>query len=557
MDPEIRGAKKRKSTTVTRILKRKPERTTLIERALGSFNANIDTATQQNRLNKSTTTGPPYTCAICNSWFFIGNKLKLHYVLNHDLTHCETCGSLFENETERLEHAERAHVGLRCEICKGEVGGSIWGHYDEHDAVACTFCGAVLSPKSDYLGHFVGTHKIRRSVGEVMSKLVVVDGRTFTCCLCGKTRGVDMFFGHMKSFHKITTTQLMNVLKKQDVQLNVDGTTERERAENEIVPMKTPGKIFKMSCDVCEARYNNLITAAFHHVYCQGKSQCPHCQHCFESDERRERHVRKNHTAFPCPSCGDVSVTETDVAAHIASKHSLAPCRYCDTLLAPAETPSHVAEKHKTIAKPETLLLDATCLLCATEIAPEIKSVFHHFTVAHSVSPKKLLALLRPAKSSPKPPPVPTPSDVDASQIELLFDPAVNAATTCPLCGVTEIAQVDYVNHAKDRHRFRVVFEEFNCGVCSEIFLCRERLDEHVAGHGGEAEPDRGGGREDETEMKCYECGERFGNYVSLKTFGTSKCSPISVFSSRSGRTSRRGINKTYLSSFIDVQTAT
>lgn len=129
----------------------------------GSFSSVNDQVAQNTPFNQSTITGPPFTCVICNSWFYVGDKLKLHYVVNHDVYHCDICTSLFENEEERDEHGERVHHTVQCEICQDELGRhDIWFHYDQdHDAVPCFYCG-VLRPKSDYEQHFITAHKCVR-----------------------------------------------------------------------------------------------------------------------------------------------------------------------------------------------------------------------------------------------------------------------------------------------------------------------------------------------------------------------------------------------------------
>lgn len=572
----IKGARKRKSATITRIIQNKiiepikkpkleyfieekpaplkePEqRITLIERALGSFNASTDEVTKISPLNLSIASGPPFTCLVCKSWFFLGNKLKLHYVINHDKYHCSLCSLLFDKRDDRDEHERTYHSIVQCEICQDEIGSpDIWFHYDEdHDAVACIFCGIVLKPKSCFVDHFSLSHKIRpKYLEDINSPIAMVknEDKNFFCALCNKYRGIDIFFGHMRSFHKITTTQLLNILCKEKINLTVNGTTVEERiardsAVEEILPIQNPVKLSKQSCEICQNRYNNKVTAGMHNVYCQQKVQCFYCYSFFENDLRRKKHNKKNHPTFQCTYCNDlVFYSEEKLNQHYLTTHDLLTCRYCEETLNSENSEKHLLDAHNYTANvmqnfTETLFEVTNlenhhiviCCLCEdniTSLVDNVPKMFDHFINEHNVSSKKILRLITPKPSlsdyedfykeinksidtdSEYSENESTKSDddkevnnkenetlnkvhgsskyifeIDPGEIECLLD--LDIAETihkCIICNIDNIHMLDYVIHMKEKHKLLIKFKEFECTNCSEILLSESLLDKHIA----------------------------------------------------------------------------
>lgn len=108
------------------------EKLTIIERAVGYFNAENDEEASKSALNTSIVSGPPFSCIICKSWFYLGTKLKVHYILNHKMYHCEVCSSLFETHEDKEIHLRDFHSQSFCEICQKNIANcyNLVEHYE-------------------------------------------------------------------------------------------------------------------------------------------------------------------------------------------------------------------------------------------------------------------------------------------------------------------------------------------------------------------------------------------------------------------------------------------
>lgn len=322
----------------------------------------------------------------------------------------------------------------------------------------------------------------------------------------------------MRSFHKITTAQLLNIMSKQKISVTIDGTTVEERISQnqseEILPIQPPRT--KMSCDVCKVRYDK-INAGFHHVYCQQKYQCHYCNHYFENEDRRDRHIKKNHSVFTCMYGCDVNdTTEQKLERHYLQYHEIVNCRYCEESLSEQEYDKHLTENHQYVANTMKNFVDTlfevsesdmqhivVCCLCddnITNLTENVQKLFEHFNIEHNVSNKKILRLVTPKPSIADYEDFYDEinrsidsdfNDKENSDIEKDFDPReiecvinrdINESffTKCEFCNVDNISILDYLSHLKEKHKINCNSTEYECNFCSELFLNDINMKKHI-----------------------------------------------------------------------------
>lgn len=544
---------------------------TIIQRSLGLYNNIVDGMAQKSPLNTSVINGPPFHCVFCKNVFYFGYKLKLHYILNHKCFHCDMCGTLFETENERNTHAENIHTIVQCEICQDELNRhEISFHYEEdHDAVACAFCTYILCPKSSYKDHLLKAHSIRKSYTDG-SPMVDIDSEdnTFSCCLCSKGRETDAVFGHMKAYHKMGTTQFMNLLVNQGLKLKIDGAIVNEHNSSDDENTK---KLSKPTCEGCKMEYNDKIQCRFHQVYCLNRVQCFYCYNIFESTDLRENHNKKHHSNFFCIyNCKDISLsTEELLNNHLLTCHDILNCQLCDQIFSPNKIEQHLLTVHKVnaIKSRITILYEVKnidkrriiCTLCEEDITllvDNVNNIFNHFYLEHSLSIKKILRLITPkpllsdfendcankstsnesehseideekntslfdkykanskdyefnndknaTKKSCK---VVLETDIDYENVEGIFDSEdeENKYQICEICNIENISLLDFIIHLKDKHKINTKYTEHKCKLCFEIELDKRKLEEHIVkAHS-----------RNEYSVEVYDCGCEDKPYVS------------------------------------------
>lgn len=77
-------------------------------------------------------------------------------------------------------------------------------------------------------------------------------------------------------------------------------------------------------------------------------------------------------------------------------------------------------------------------------------------------------------------------SEIDTQEVEVIFDDGIDNEThTCEICGIDKISTLDFLIHMKEKHKMVVKYQEYECKICSELFLSKTCCDKHVVSHDG------------------------------------------------------------------------
>lgn len=405
------------------LLKEPGEKVKLIERAIGYFNADNDVGNQKNELNTSIEIGPPYVCKICDAWFYMGSKLKVHYILNHELFHCEICSLLFQDVDSKNDHVKDYHSPMFCEICQ-ETHHSLrelLTHYDlMHDSTTCTFCGLLLQPRSHLEDHIMKKHQVAADFIlndlKMMGEKVVQDVENpleFYCSLCKRNREAGVMFGHLNSYHKLTLTILLSLLIKSGSVIKCEGVQKSmiqgQKIDTNLTSVSTNQKmIARNHCKVCTNKFSHRIPKDFHMSYCFGKISCRYCDKQFPNIEKKDSHCKKLHSKFTCKqNCQDLAYSSEEcLQKHYNKTHNNTSCRFCDKYILLSDYEVHIQEKHKYKAVvmknfKDTLfeIVDkdakhvAICCVCdedITRLTDQPKNMYMHYELIHNMSKKRI-----------------------------------------------------------------------------------------------------------------------------------------------------------------------
>lgn len=394
---------------------------TLVQRSEGIV---IDKNLYNTQINLSLSTGSPFTCIFCCDKTFYNNiKLKIHYILTHELTYCKLCDVIFECIEEQKKHEEKVHSSKICEICQETIDiENIADHYSEaHDASICQFCSILLYPKCFYNDHvlrkhhanknFICENNLKNDFANNLKLVNSIEKQTFSCNVCGKIRDREML-GHFSAYHKINTFNLIESLKSQNLVQETLLTMETIECalelENDV----------KVKCRVCKIEISDENLHSFHLIYCTGKSVCNFCNRVWNHVEYLNSHISEEHSRFNCTlGCDSLAYNSHEtLKKHYNNVHEKIICAYCGEFISneTERVENHLTQFHnqkenmlttKGTVFHERLLLELLekeklffCVLCGENLDAnkDVENLVDHFSNCHRMSIKKIVQLIGP-----------------------------------------------------------------------------------------------------------------------------------------------------------------
>lgn len=373
-----------------------------------------DEAVLDNVYNSSLCNNNAWKCVECLKVFYMKNRLKLHYVLEHNVPYCHLCDVFMEGAEDELGHRQRIHEGKTCDFCYLLINDTELSdhHRLEHDVISCPYCFAYIRPSSELGGHVAHTHKLKVSVDDPDApKLFDQLGReSFRCFLCAENRKKELT-GHFNIYHKVHTHILASLFVKYKVDLTL------------VIEGPEFGPTKNVSCEICDEKIPELVPTEFHFIYCHHQFHCVHCSTIFPTPNALNAHNTLLHERHPCKlDCANMAYNSSEnLTRHYLAYHRIEVCKYCDEMV-PLDAEGTVAEEdasammkhvkmaHSCVANSggdrdgklleiveddDSEVPQLTCLLC-NEIIPSVSpnEVYIHFNRDHSIISHKLLDLI-------------------------------------------------------------------------------------------------------------------------------------------------------------------